>query len=111
MKLNSISRFVGMESFLYLEALSAAWFQNFVALSSVTCDLKSSSSSDSIAVAYELVDTISSMKENMVYANDLRRHMLPLSVRGHDGAKVSFVHQQHILVRDVAGQGFDRLLF
>ena len=89
-----ISRFVGMESFLSLEALS---------------------------VAHELLDSISSTKENMVYANegsrqqpcDLRRHLLPLSITGHDGAKVSFVHQnrQYILVHDEASQGFDACFF
>ena len=40
MKLNSISCFVGMESFLYLEALLGAWLWNFATVSSATCDSK-----------------------------------------------------------------------
>ena len=36
-----------------MQALSAAWLWNFAAVSSVTCDSKSSSSSDSISVAFD----------------------------------------------------------
>ena len=70
MKLNSISRFVGMGSFLYVEALSAVWLRNFAVVSSVACDSNSSSNSDSTPVADELLDSNSSMKDNMVHAND-----------------------------------------
>ena len=66
-KLNSTSRFFGMES-LYLDARSAAQLRNFAAVSSVTCDSKSSSSSDSISVPYALLESMSSMKENTVDA-------------------------------------------
>ena len=57
------------------------------------------------------------MKENMVDASvGLASSLVtygPLSVTGHDGAKVSVVppYRQHVLVRDQICQGFDACSF
>ena len=70
-----------------------------------------------MSVAYELLDSISSMDENMVYANEeVARSLVTCGAtccqwpsQAMTGARVSFVHQNHqyFLVRDEEGQGFD----
>ena len=67
MNLNSISRFVGMEPLLNLEALSATWLQNFAVV-----PLRHLQLEKLIEQRFDIgcLDRISSMKEHMVFAFD-----------------------------------------